>query len=74
MSDDQQAVSPIFNVGTVYVPVTDQGRALSFYTASLGFEKRFDFEYGGGQRWIEVSPPGSAHRVALVPSTCCRRM
>lgn len=67
--NEQQALPTIFNVGTVYVPVTDQAKALSFYTDSLGFEKRFDFEYGGGQRWIEVSPPGCAHRVALVPRT-----
>jgi catechol 2,3-dioxygenase-like lactoylglutathione lyase family enzyme len=56
----------IEQVGTVFVPVTDQGRALDFYVGKLGFQKRFDFPYGGG-RWVEVAPPGSAHWIALVP-------
>jgi catechol 2,3-dioxygenase-like lactoylglutathione lyase family enzyme len=56
----------INQVGTVFVPVTDQNRSLSFYVDKLGFEKRFDFPYGAG-RWLEVAPPGSTHRVALVP-------
>jgi catechol 2,3-dioxygenase-like lactoylglutathione lyase family enzyme len=55
------------NVGTVFVPVTDQDRALSFYSETLGFETRSDFEYGSGLRWIEIAPPGSPHRIALVP-------
>lgn len=63
------ALPLIRNVGTVFVPVADQARSLAFYTDTLGFEKRFDFEYGDGQRWIEVAPPGSAHRIALVPRT-----
>ena len=66
---DQHALPPILNVGTVFVPVANQVRALSFYTDTLGFEMRFDFEYGGGQRWLEVAPPGSVHRLALVPGT-----
>jgi catechol 2,3-dioxygenase-like lactoylglutathione lyase family enzyme len=56
----------INGVGTVFVPVTDQDRSLSFYVGKLGFEKCSDFPYGAG-RWLEVAPPGSAHRVALVP-------
>ena len=56
----------IDQVGTVFVPVADQDVSLSFYVEKLGFEKRFDFPYGGG-RWLEVAPPGSAHRIALVP-------
>lgn len=57
----------ISQVGTVFVPVSDQDRALAFYIDVLGFEKRFDFPYGGGNRWVEVAPPGSGHRLALVP-------
>lgn len=57
----------INQVGTVYVPVADQNRALSFYVDVLRFEKRFDFNYGQGHRWIEVAPVGAAHRIALVP-------
>ena len=66
----QHRASPRFrNVGTVFVPVADQDRALSFYNDILGFETRFDFEYGHGLRWIEIAPPGSPHRIALVPTT-----
>lgn len=57
----------INQVGAVFVPVTDQDRALEFYLGRLGFEKRIDFTYGGGLRWIEVAPPGAANTIALVP-------
>jgi catechol 2,3-dioxygenase-like lactoylglutathione lyase family enzyme len=33
-------------VGTVFVPVSDQDRALAFYVDKLGFEKRADLGYG----------------------------
>jgi catechol 2,3-dioxygenase-like lactoylglutathione lyase family enzyme len=54
-------------VGTVFVPVTDQDRALAFYLDKLGFEKRADFPYGDGSRWIEVAPPGAVNTISLVP-------
>jgi catechol 2,3-dioxygenase-like lactoylglutathione lyase family enzyme len=57
----------IRQVGTVFVPVADQDRALKFYVEKLGFEKRADFPYGEDSRWIEVAPPGAANTIALVP-------
>jgi catechol 2,3-dioxygenase-like lactoylglutathione lyase family enzyme len=60
-------VTRINEVGTVFVPVTDQDRALAFYVDTLGFEKRADFVYGGGSRWIEVAPPGATNTISLVP-------
>lgn len=51
---------------TVAIPVTDQDRALEFYLGKLGFEKRMDVAFGGGQRWIEVAPPAAATTIALV--------
>jgi catechol 2,3-dioxygenase-like lactoylglutathione lyase family enzyme len=57
----------IRQVGTVFVPVADQDRALKFYVDKLGFEKRADFPYGEDSRWIEVAPPGAANTIALVP-------
>jgi catechol 2,3-dioxygenase-like lactoylglutathione lyase family enzyme len=57
----------ITQVATVFVPVSDQDRALEFYLDKLGFEKRVDFSYGGTHRWIEVAPPGSTNAIALVP-------
>lgn len=59
-------MTKIKQVGTVFVPVTDQKRALDFYTEKLGFEIRSDFTYGDGMRWIEVAPPGSRIAIALV--------
>jgi catechol 2,3-dioxygenase-like lactoylglutathione lyase family enzyme len=56
----------ITEVGTVFVPVANQERALAFYLDVLGFEKRADFVYGGGSRWIEVAPPGAANSISLV--------
>ena len=55
----------ITGVGTIGVPVTDQGRSLAFYAEKLGFETRLDAPFGEGQRWIEVAPPGSATTIAL---------
>ena len=57
----------INQVGAIFVPVSDQERSLRFYVDQLGFEKRVDFVYGGGIRWIEVAPPGAANTIALVP-------
>ena len=57
----------ITDVRTIGVPVTDQDRAVEFYTSKLGFEKRLDVPMGEG-RWIEVAPPGAAVTIALVPS------
>jgi catechol 2,3-dioxygenase-like lactoylglutathione lyase family enzyme len=57
----------ITQVGTVIVPVSDQDRALEFYTEKLGFEKRGDIPYGDGERWLDVAPPGAATTIAIVP-------
>jgi catechol 2,3-dioxygenase-like lactoylglutathione lyase family enzyme len=57
----------ITEVGTVIVPVSDQDRAIEFYTETLGFEVRGDSPYGDGDRWVEVAPEGAATTIALVP-------
>lgn len=62
-------MSGITEIGAVFVPVSDQERALAFYVDVLGFEKVADFEYGGGHHWIEVAPPGASNTLALVPAT-----
>jgi catechol 2,3-dioxygenase-like lactoylglutathione lyase family enzyme len=56
----------VTQVGTVFVPVSDQDRALEFYIERLGFKKRSDFAYGGDNRWVEVAPRDSAVALALV--------
>jgi catechol 2,3-dioxygenase-like lactoylglutathione lyase family enzyme len=55
-------------IGAVILPVTELDRALDFYVARLGFEKRLDVAYGDGGRWVEVGPPGAETTLALVPS------
>jgi catechol 2,3-dioxygenase-like lactoylglutathione lyase family enzyme len=59
----------ITQVHTVGIPVSDQDRGLAFYTGKLGFEVRMDADFGPGQRWIEVAPPGAATSLALVPAS-----
>jgi catechol 2,3-dioxygenase-like lactoylglutathione lyase family enzyme len=68
MPEDATAAR-ISEVGTVFVPVSDQDRSLKFFVDELGFEKRADFAYGGQHRWIEVAPPAAATAIALVPAS-----
>jgi catechol 2,3-dioxygenase-like lactoylglutathione lyase family enzyme len=62
MSETQQKTR-ITQLGVVMVVVSDQDRAIEFYTQKLGFELRGDTPYGDGDRWVE----GAATRIALVP-------
>lgn len=60
------STATITGVGRVIIPVTDQDRALAFYTEQLGFEKRADWPYEAA-RWLEVAPPGASTSIAIVP-------
>jgi catechol 2,3-dioxygenase-like lactoylglutathione lyase family enzyme len=60
------AATTISQVANVMVPVSDQDRAIEFYTEKLGFEKRTDMPFGDGNRWVEVAPAGAATSIALV--------
>jgi predicted enzyme related to lactoylglutathione lyase len=64
---DTQTQTQIGQVGTVIVQVSDQDRALAFFTEKLGFEKRTDVPYGDAQRWLDVAPAGGEATVAIVP-------
>ncbi|HYU33951.1 MAG TPA: VOC family protein [Thermoanaerobaculia bacterium] len=46
------------------IPVTDQDRALAFYTEKLGFTVFTDQPFGD-QRWIELRIPGAETGVVL---------
>ncbi|HEV2771972.1 MAG TPA: VOC family protein [Thermoleophilaceae bacterium] len=66
MNDNAKA--RITAVSTIGIPVKDQDRALDFYVATLGLEKRMDApvpQLGG--RWIVVAPAGSETTLALIP-------
>ena len=54
-------------LGRVLVPVGDQDAAIAFYTERLGFRLTADVPFGGGERWVEVSPPDGGAALALVP-------
>ena len=47
------------------IPVSDQDRALAFYTEKLGFKILTDQPMNGKQRWIELSIPGAETGVVL---------
>jgi catechol 2,3-dioxygenase-like lactoylglutathione lyase family enzyme len=47
------------------IPVTDQDRALAFYTEKLGFRLVTDQPFSDEQRWIELGISGSDTRVVL---------
>jgi lactoylglutathione lyase len=65
MSTTTPVLTGIHAVG---VPVSDQDKALQFYTGTLGLTLRMDFPIGGGSRWIEVAADGSPTSIALVPA------
>jgi catechol 2,3-dioxygenase-like lactoylglutathione lyase family enzyme len=62
-----QTKTRISQIGTVVVPVSDQDRAIEFYTEALGFEKRTDVPFGNGYRWVEVGPADAPTTIAIVP-------
>lgn len=47
------------------IPVSDQDRALRFYTEKLGFRVFTDQQFSAKQRWIELSIPGAETGIAL---------
>jgi catechol 2,3-dioxygenase-like lactoylglutathione lyase family enzyme len=55
----------IKGVKFISIPVTDQERALAFYTEKLGFRIMTDKPFDDKQRWIELSVPGSETMVVL---------
>ncbi|HWS98819.1 MAG TPA: VOC family protein [Pyrinomonadaceae bacterium] len=55
----------ITSIKFVSIPVSDQDRALAFYTEKLGFKVVTDQQFGLGQRWIELQVGGSPTRLVL---------
>ena len=69
MSDSTQVPTTVSNIGVAMFAIAEQDAAIAFYTQTLGWELRADIPFGdeGGNRWVEVAPPGSATRLALNP-------
>lgn len=61
---EHAAVSNVFDVAAVAVPVSDQDRAVRFYVERFGFEVRLDVPTPAG-RWVQVGAPGGKVAVAL---------
>lgn len=55
----------IRGVKFVSIPVSDQDRALAFYTDVLGFRLLTDQPFSDKQRWLELGIPGAETRVVL---------
>jgi lactoylglutathione lyase len=54
-------------IATIGIPVTDQDRALRFYTETLGMKKQLDVplpQLGG--RWITIALSGGTTTIALL--------
>jgi catechol 2,3-dioxygenase-like lactoylglutathione lyase family enzyme len=49
----------------VGIPVSDQDKALEFYTKKLGFSITTDQPFNDKQRWIELKVPGADTGVVL---------
>src|SRR3712207_3228713 len=61
-----ETTTRVTQIGRVMIPVTDQDRAIEWYTRTLGFELRSDTPYADGLRWIELAPPGAVTAIAVV--------
>ena len=60
MSNPTQASTTISNIGVAMFTIADQDAAIAYYTQTLGWGRRTDIPFGdeGGNRWVEVAPPG----------------
>jgi catechol 2,3-dioxygenase-like lactoylglutathione lyase family enzyme len=69
MTDQTQSPTTITKIGVAMFTVADQDAAIAYYTQTLGWELCSDVAFGdeGGNRWVEVAPPGSSTHLALNP-------
>lgn len=58
-----------FMLEVVELPVTDVDEALAFYTEQAGFGLDIDYRPTADFRVVQLTPPGSAASVHLVPAT-----
>ena len=49
----------------VPVPVSDVDRAKQFYVEHVGFTADHDHQLGGGVRFVQLTPPGSACSIVI---------
>ncbi|RZQ60752.1 VOC family protein [Amycolatopsis suaedae] len=63
----------IQGVNKIVIGVTDQDRAVKFWTETVGFTVTTDAPYGEGIRWIEVTSADGAVAIVLSPNPADRR-
>jgi len=49
----------------VNIPVSDVDRAKAFYVDKVGFNADHDYDIGGGVRFVQLTPPGSACSISI---------
>ena len=54
-----------YKLELLQVPVSDVDRAKAFYSEEAGFNVDNDVDVGGGIRFIQLTPPGSACSIAI---------
>jgi predicted enzyme related to lactoylglutathione lyase len=54
-----------YRLELVNVPVSDVDAAKAFYTSQVGFNADHDHEVGGGVRFVQLTPPGSACSISI---------
>jgi catechol 2,3-dioxygenase-like lactoylglutathione lyase family enzyme len=54
-----------YRLELIQVPVSDVERAKAFYVEQAGFVLDHDHDIGGGTRFIQLTPPGSAASIAI---------
>lgn len=57
----------ISHIHSASVAVSDQNKALEFYTKVLGWELKIDAPMGPEDRFVTVAPPGAVTQLALSP-------
>src|SRR3546814_17720387 len=55
-------------IGGVVIMVSDQARAVKFYTEKIGFDIRLNVPFYGG-KWIEVAPKDSESTLSIMEPT-----
>ncbi|HEY7047908.1 MAG TPA: alpha/beta fold hydrolase [Jatrophihabitantaceae bacterium] len=68
---DAPAQIPL-SLEVVQLPVSDVDRALAFYTEQVGFTLDVDYQPTADFRVVQLTPPGSATSVQLVPASADR--
>ncbi|MBW8802571.1 MAG: VOC family protein [Catenulisporales bacterium] len=61
------STTTITDVTAIGIPVSDQDKALEFFTETLGFAKQLDVRMENF-RWLTVAPPDARTSIALIAS------